>query len=424
MNGHRAVLLCIATMLALSPPWRGAAAESSAPVQDPALQRLRMEAAGIADEEESSSTGLEFRDVTFKAKGLGLQKLNPELSVAGDMVNWWALDRERDEGARSDFTLRVLDIHLQSYLDPYTRFKGAVEVHTDGTELGEAYVTRFGIARGTSLTLGKFRLQLGMVNRWHKHSLDQSDFPLALRRLAGEGGLNQTGFSLERHVSAGGGGVHNFFIQLTDAENPRLFDSNTRNVPSILCRYSYYKDVDEARYLEVGLNLLDGRNDEWNTSGGTTKRELHTRLFCLDLTYDYEPQRAMRRSRTTWRSELYLLKKKILTPAAVEDEIETFGFYSYLQRRYSRTHEMGIRYDYYRPDSKSYAVDGGPFFPLATNRPGASEWAVTPYLTIMQSPFVKYRLEFSHLESDLYGEEDRLVFQVIFAAGPHKHERY
>ena len=56
---------------------------------------------------------------------------------------------------------------------------------------------------------------------------------------------------------------------------------------------------------------------------------------------------------------------------------------------------------------------------------GAHRWQVGPYVTWNQSPFVRYRLEYNHEDGHgMEDAEDRIMLQMIFAAGPHKHERY
>ena len=134
-------------------------------------------------------------EVVFESGALGLQALNPEISVTGDFLFSNRQDSTSDQS--SDFNFRNLGLHLESWLDPYTRFKGAVQFHEDETELGEAYVTLHNFSDDLNLTVGKFRQQFGVVNRWHKHGLDQVDFPLALRQIFGDGGLNQSGLSLD-----------------------------------------------------------------------------------------------------------------------------------------------------------------------------------------------------------------------------------
>jgi len=98
-------------------------------------------------------------EITYKSGGLGLQALNPEISFAGDFLFSSRQDSTSDQS--SDFDFRVLDIHVESWLDPYTRFKAAIPVTEDEAKLGEGYITLYGITDNVNLTLGKFRQQFG-----------------------------------------------------------------------------------------------------------------------------------------------------------------------------------------------------------------------------------------------------------------------
>ena len=62
---------------------------------------------------ESSSTE-KSEDVTFKSQGLGLQALNPEISVTGDFLFSSRQDTTSDQS--SDFNFRNLGLHLESWL--------------------------------------------------------------------------------------------------------------------------------------------------------------------------------------------------------------------------------------------------------------------------------------------------------------------
>ena len=124
---------------------------------------------------------------TFKSGNLGLQALNPEISVTGDMLGRY--QSGNDEAPTSETVFRTLGLHFEAYLDPYSRFKAAIPISVVEAELGEAYFTRYGVAWNINLTLGKFRQQFGVVNRWHMHALDWFDFPLALTSIFGPGGL-------------------------------------------------------------------------------------------------------------------------------------------------------------------------------------------------------------------------------------------
>ncbi len=176
------------------------AAEAQEQGAEADLAALRAAAAQQAAAEDA--VPVDAGEVTFTSGELGLQALNPEISVTGDLISSYRCGPGATEGL--DNNVRTLGIHLESYLDPYSRFKAAVPVTEDRASIGEAYFTRYGLRKDLNVTLGKFRQQFGIVNRWHKHSLDQIDFPLPLRQIFGPGGLNQTGASLEGHLPGGG----------------------------------------------------------------------------------------------------------------------------------------------------------------------------------------------------------------------------
>ena len=395
----------------------GKGAEPSVAAEGDELSRLRALANAEAQKEEREevSTG----ETVYEAKGLSLQKLNPELSVTGDMFGLY----RHQEGSRkrSDFDIRTLGLHIESYLDPFTRFKAAIPVTDTFAGLGEVYMTRYGVLDGVNLTFGKFRQQFGVVNRWHKHGLDQFDFPLALRQIFGGGGLNQTGVAMDWTMPALGSSSQELTVQVTNGENGSLFGGNTLSTPSTLCHYRNYRDLSKDTYLELGLTGLFGWNDEWTVSGSTERDTLSARVFGLDLNILWEPTDRMRYRNVEWRNELYWLDRDVLAPDGTgRDNIEAWGGFSYLQTKLNRKLVLGARFDYFEPDYKGYAIS-----PHAVTDPDAHRWQIGPYLTWFQSPFVHYRIEYNHLDGDGFGEpEDILLFQLIFAAGPHKHERY
>ncbi|NMD36980.1 MAG: hypothetical protein GYA73_13975, partial [Planctomycetes bacterium] len=358
----------------------------------------------------------------FEALGLNLQALNPEISVTGDMVG---LYRWKGGGrSRGDFDFRCLGLHFESYLDPYTKFKAAVPVNEDGAELEEAYLTRFSVLETVNLTAGKFRQQFGVVNRWHKHALDQVDFPAALRHIFGPGGLNQTGISLDWSMPSLLGSSQSLVCQATNGENPRLFSGNRLSIPSALVHYKNYRDLSEDVYLDLGLTGLVGWNDEWTAGGGRVRKSLSTRVYGADMAVVWEPAGAMRYRNVEWRSEAYVVDRDLYAPdGSGRDSILAWGFYTGLQTLFERVWTAGVRFDYYKPDRKGYAAAGSA--PLAYAGGGAFYWQIGPYIAWQQSPYVRLRLEYDHIDGAGMGARaDMIMLQAIFAAGPHKHERY
>ena len=399
---------------------RGIVAKEESETEE--LRRLAEDAVAKEKKDEKAE------DTIFKHAGLALQKLNPEISVTGDIVNAYTVDADTD---RFDFNFRNLGIHFESYLDPYTCFKVAVPVTTSSAKIGEAYLTRYGILKDVNFTMGKFRQQFGVVNRWHKHALDQVDFPLALRRIFGDGGLNQTGISLDWNMPPLFDSSQELVLQVTNGKNSRVFSGNTISVPSILAHYKNYRDLSKDTYLEFGLTGLLGWNRDWDVSSGgvtVTKKDYeHAACFGADFTVLWEPTEQMRYRNLEWRNELYWLNKGILAPDdSGSDTLNAWGAYSYLQAKVSRTLDIGIRGDFYMPDDKDYAnVSGLSLAPLAYVEDDAFQWQISPYITWWQSPFVKFRLEYNHLDGESLTEpEDKIMLQAVFAIGPHKHERY
>jgi len=388
---------------------------------DDDLEILRRAAAAEAEKETSTEISLE--ETTFKSGNLGLQSLNPEISVTGDMLE---LYREGDDvQTTSDVMFRGLGLHFEAYLDPYSRFKAAVPINEHGAELGEAYFTRYGIFPNTNITLGKFRQQFGVVNRWHKHALDRFDFPLALRMVFGPGGLNQTGLSLDWN-GATGRTTHELIFQVTDGDNPRIFGQNAENRPGLLAHYKIYRDLTAGTYVELGGTGLVGWNDEWQMTDGTINETLPAFVYGIDFTIAWEPLDRMRYRNIEWRTEAYFVDKEIQAPdGSGRDQLNPWGFYSSLLAKVTRTIDIALRFDYYRPETKSYAdVPGLSLSPVVSTE-DAYRQQTGVHLTWSQSPFVKFRAGYTYANGRGTGAHENMVgLQIVFAAGPHKHERY
>ena len=370
-------------------------------------------------------------NVTFKAGELALQALNPVISLTGDLISQFRSQENVRENARGTF--RSLGVHAECYLDPQTRFKSSFPITQNGTELGEAYITRVGFGKDLNLTLGKFHQPFGTVSRWHQHALDQVDFPLALRRLFG-GPLNQIGVSFDWQLPAPAGAGREFTLQLADAKNAAIFGQNTRGVPCLLLRYKQFRDLTPSTYFEWGVTGLAGTNDRWTIGVAPTAtirdESLPTFALGLDVTRLWEPTDRMRYRNFLWRTEGYFLARDLTTTAGNRDTARAWGASTNFQWKLNRTLETGIRLDYYRPDSKPYApaVRETALYAGALHMaPGRNpcEFQVSPYWTWYQSPWVRYRLEFDYRKGrEMEKEDRRIVLQCIWAAGPHLHDRY
>ncbi len=343
---------------------------------------------------------------TFRQGATSLQKLNPELSIVGDMVANYKTDAPHyTEGSRSGFDLRVFDINFQSNLDPFSRAKATVTLGENGFELEEGYVIWTNLLPKINVTVGKFRQQFGVVNRWHEHALDQIFYPLALQTFMGDEGLIETGASFNWLMPNLTASANELTVQITNSSNPELFSGENFSVPSTLFHFKNYYDLSQNAYLELGLTGMIGTNDSLGFT--FSKRHRWTHMAGVDLTYSWSPVNQALYKGFLWRSELFYLNKDRPTGGP----IKAWGGYSYMEYQPAERYKIGTRVDVVQP--------------VRIDNSGQYQWQVVPYLTYRQSEFVYLRLEWSHLESHGFaGNDNRLLLQVDWSLGPHKHEKY
>jgi len=376
--------------------------------QEADLQRLLQEAETAATQKPEAAR----KTKVFRGGQRALQAINPEISVTGDYLSHYIFESPHHMGGdRSGNNFRVLGLHFRSDLDPFSYTKIAVEIHPEGAELGEAYVVWSGEIPGLSFTVGKFRQQFGVVNRWHAHSLDQIFFPLAIQELFGPEGLNQTGFSMDWDVPRISPVTQYLTLQLTNSQNSHLFSGDFYSVPALLGHLKNYYDLTRNAYVELGLTGMIGENHVKTISNLTQNSDEvpghRTLVGGADFTYFWEPVNRAHYKNFLWRTEMFYVKKDL----PQQKELTALGGYSYIQRKLSERWVVGLRGDWTQP----FQLDNS----------GKSIYQIVPYVTWWQSHWVRMRLEFQHRDGNaLAKSENRAWLQITWAAGPHKHERY
>jgi hypothetical protein len=361
------------------------------------LESLRSDAEAAASE----SAGETAAPTTFTSGSRSLQALNPEMSITADAGAHLGLSGTDWNGMseRSGMDFRSLGLHLQANLDPYSFVKVAIPLTPEGIELEEAYATWVAVLPGLSISLGRFRQDLGTVNRWHEEALDQVDYPLALTTLFGEEGLNQIGISVDQRLPSLFADSQAITVQLTNPMNEQLFTGRMTGIPAALARLRNYWDLSESTYFELGLSGM------WGTNNATGETWRDTWVGGLDLNFAWAPAQQLRYRGLAWRSEIYLVEKEL--PRA---RLQAIGGYSYLDLRLSDSWVIGLRGDLTQP--------------FELDNKGRWDWGFSPYVTWSQSEWVKLRLQGTHLRHAGGEDETVLMLQAVMAAGPHKHDKY
>jgi len=370
------------------------------------LEKILKEAKTVSTEKKVTKK----KTKVFKSGQRSLQAINPEISVTGDMYGKYITNKNNfTKTERSGVYFRKMDIHFQGGLDPFSFTKAIVEFNPDGVELGEAYITLNKFVSNVSLTAGKFRQQFGIVNRWHVHSLDQQDYPLALKTILGDDGLNQIGVSLDWTMPAFTSDANNLIIQITNGRNDNLFSGQLFSFPSVLGHFKNYWDLTSNTYLELGFTGMIGKN---NLKGYDTNNKLildDTRITTLggvDLTLFWQPANQALYKSFLWRTELYYANKELLN-----SRIKTWGGYSYIEYKFAEQWQVGTRFDYTQP--------------FEINNSSRYSYQIVPYITWWQSHWVRMRLQYNYLNgTDITDPVSTLRLQMVWAVGPHKHDRY
>jgi hypothetical protein len=353
----------------------------ASPEDETAALRAAAEAAA-AEREPAVPAPLESRD---------LNRLNPELSVTGDVAYL------ADSAVADRFEPRSLEIAFQANLDPFSYFKAIVDVE-DFEEVAaeEAYVVWAGLPGGTRLKAGRFFQQVGRLNRFHLHGLPQADEPAALEALFGEEArLVGDGVSLGWVFPFAGGSL-DLTTEAANASNEAAFSGADFDSLTGLLHLKGTWDVGAGNLAEVGLTAVGGSNGLGESS--------ETYIGGLEALFRWAPPGRAKYRGFELGTEVFRVRRD-----AVDDRLRSWQGYLYGQVRLSRSWLAGARVD--RTED-----------PLD---PGVNRWSYNPYVTFWQSEFVRIRAQLQLLrgEEDL-DDSERFFLQLTWSAGPHKHEAY
>jgi hypothetical protein len=354
------------------------------------LAALRAAAAAAAAEADTT------RGAEAPSQGGGLlNRLNPEISVTGDVRG--SVSRP---GPQTDvFEVREFEFSFQAALDPYASTKVFLAWEDGRVDLEEGYLYWSGLPGGIGVDLGRFRQQLGKINRVHLHALPESEYPLVTRTYFGEEGLIGDGARLYWMAPFAGLGraAHELWGEFTVGGNDVLFEGGDRL--SFLGHLNNFWQLSRSSFFQFGLTGRWGEHPD---------EDLESRVLGADLRFTWRPPgRELYRSFTV-RGEVYGARKR-----RAGDGNTRYGGYLGAEYQFGRGWFTGARFDYVE------RLEGPS---------GIHDWAIVPHLTWFQSEWVYLRGEWQHHSSPGLDEaretSDRFLIQVVWAVGPHKHESY
>jgi hypothetical protein len=351
------------------------------------LAALRARARALAPEARADT------EPEFALRSRTLNQLNPEVSATADV----RARAFRPGPQRSNVEIREFTISLQAPLDPYANTK-IFASFGEHVEIEEGYAYWTGLPGGIRLDVGRFRQQAGELNRWHLHALPGAEFPRVITEYFGHHGLVANGVSLYATlpVTSPGGGVHEVWGQASLADNDVLFGAGAAAL-SALGHLNNFWQLSRSAYMQVGGTVLYGENPDSSVA---------TRVFGADVRLTWRPpERALYRSFTV-RGEGFAVRRRVAGGGDTR-----YGGYAGAELQLSRRLYVGGRFDAVQ------LLDGV-----------TDLWQTNGYLTWWQSEWVFGRLEWQHeaasVPSGARDHADRLVLQLVWSVGPHKHEAY
>jgi hypothetical protein len=394
----------------------GRSAEPAEAQAQDALARLRAAAAAAAGT-AAAGEPRESPPQEFVGHQRSLQALNPEISVTGDLFAQVIKGNTDTE----NFFPREFEIAAQANLDPFSRAKIFITRHAPGGELvpfetgtegeegtalnvEEGYMEWVKLPLNLGLKVGLFHQQFGMLNRWHSHAYPFQSRDLPNLAFFGEEPLGGAGASLHYLAPFGGGGAGTYeaTVEVTRSDNAMLWGTSDR--PSVLVNLNGFWQLSPSTDLNVALTRL-------NASYEDTTNLFDRTVYGGEVAFTWRPP-----ARAGYRGFTFHGGVKILNGLVGPDGSRAPGG----RDRATGTWTMGeLRLGYSWLVGARYDWTEDPLDPTQTAT------LLSPTITWWQSEFVRVRAEYDLLgRSYMDGREGKLLLQVTFAMGPHKHEIY
>lgn len=282
-------------------------------------------------DEEKNDNNVQNRSTGSQSVRATSANLNPDISAIGDFRSFYS-----SEGPRNwDAFVQGVELNFSSAIDPYAKAEFFPVFEGEGGELNakieEVYLQSLSLPYNLQLKAGKFRQAFGRINTVHRHALPVIDVPVAYENFFGEALIDQ-GFSLSWLIPN-----RSFYQELIveatrGSEESPLFAYSEENQPQLLAHLKNFWDLSENATLELGLTGAIGDNEVAQK----------TRIGGIDITYKWSPIQYNTYKSFEWQTEFYFSEFE----QAIDDDIHSWGMYSWLQYQLSRRWFVTGMYSY------------------------------------------------------------------------------
>ncbi len=349
-------------------------------------------------------------------KMAGLSGYNPEIGVVGT-VQAKLTENSNDGEGNDTIALKELELNFAQYVDPYSRLDAVISfndaIESQNASIEEGYYTRWGLPFGFQAQLGKFRSKIGKQNLLHLDQLPTVDYPLVIQDFFGEEGLSSSGVRLQNWIPNPWDIPVEVTGEVLRGNNGASFSGISRR-PIFNTHVKTFFEPSENSTLELGGTMMFGdenpryvneRGTVVTRASGQDRYGIH--VVGADATYilNLSEGRVLK-----FQNEVYVQDRGTnSTIQAANINHNPWGFYSLVDYKLSPRWSTGIRFDYLEP--------------LAVSDFHIHTRAISPYLTLWQSEFANFRLQYSHSDpASADAKSDNVIFlQANFLIGAHKH---
>ncbi len=336
----------------------------------------------------------------------GLQAFNPEIGMLADMTAQISESTADSEG-NDKISVREMELIMGHPVDPYSRFDSTITFSDfESPTVEEAYITHWGLPWELKARIGRMRPKIGKANAIHRDQLETVDEPLVIQRYLGVEGMPRTSVEFSKLFELPWGPItEEVTLGVMEGgvgEGGTIF-GGTRRRPSLYAHLKNFWDLSDETNFELGGTYMLGSKDS------DTKPEVNAVGIDTTLVHHVTPNNKLK-----WQTEFYWQDRD--ESFSVSDGVRTefkdnpWGLYSLLDYRLSPRWGIGTRFDYVEP------VDAA-----LTNARDA-DVAVSGYLTLYQSEFARWRLQYQHVEHAARRNDERVFLQGTVAIGVHKHQ--
>ncbi len=278
----------------------------------------------------------------------------------------------------------------------------SVAAHNEGGEfqfeLHEAWISSSSLVKNFDLKLGQYFLNIGRMNKVHRHEWPFISAPRFYEEMFGEEGVSDSGLevnyrfpgSLNFSLLAGLASGRTFGHSHSEGEQPDL--------PTNYLRFGYFFEAFDWNGFELGVNYLNRINSEGD----------QTLFFGMDFVG----------KKKTGPTLKHLIQSEVWSRTSSfnvgGDDRHELGCYVYYQYGFTNEWALGARLDYFTDLSRK------DFF---GNTQKYYDLRAILSMTFQPSEFLRFKLDYSNgieiLDSTKLQQTNKIELQVTFNLGAH-----